>query len=89
MDDDEDFNSAVLEGLLNFPFDFHEMNSKVLIPFEINESIDTHLLKWILISSTTQSPTILMEQNVIITWKINLFQRWLNKKIAIDYLSST
>ena len=43
MDDDEDFNSAVLEGLLNFPFDFHEMNSKVFIPFEINESIDTPL----------------------------------------------
>ena len=43
MDDDEDFNSAVLEGLLNFLFDFHEMNSKVFIPFEINESIDTPL----------------------------------------------
>ena len=43
MDDDEDFNSAVLEGLLNFPFDFHEINSKVFIPFEINESIDTPL----------------------------------------------
>ena len=41
--DDEDFYSAVLEGLLNFPFDFHEMNKKVFIPFEINESIDTPL----------------------------------------------
>ena len=43
MDDEEDFNSATLEGLLNFPFDFHEMNSKVFIPFEINDSIDTPL----------------------------------------------
>ena len=37
------YNSAVLEDLLNFPFDFHEINSKVFIPFEINESIDTPL----------------------------------------------
>ena len=43
MDDVADFNSAVLEGLLNFAFDFHEMNSKVFIPFEISESIDTPL----------------------------------------------
>ena len=41
--DDDDFHSAVLEGLLNFPFDFHEMNNKVFMPFEINESIDTPL----------------------------------------------
>ena len=27
----------------NFPFDFHEMNSNVFIPFEINASIDTPL----------------------------------------------
>ena len=43
MDDDDDFYSAVLEGLLDFPFDFHEMNNKVFIPFEINKSIDTPL----------------------------------------------
>ena len=39
--DDDDFYSAILEGLLNFPFDFHEMNNKMFIPFEIHESIDT------------------------------------------------
>ena len=42
--DDDDFYSAVLEGLLNFPFDFHEMNNTVFIPFEINESI--HPAHW-------------------------------------------
>ena len=43
--DDDDFYSAVLDGLLNFPFDFHEMNNKVFILFKINESIDTPLTK--------------------------------------------
>ena len=43
IDGNGNVNSAVLEGLLNFPFDFHEMNSKVFIPLEINESIDTPL----------------------------------------------
>ena len=36
MDGGED--SAVVGGMLNFPFDCHEMNSKVFIPFEINDS---------------------------------------------------
>ena len=66
MDDDDGFYSAVLEGLLNFPFDFHEMNNKVFIPFEINESIDTPLTEMDPDIQFTQIPNILMEQNVII-----------------------
>ena len=65
MDDDDDFYSAVLEGLQNFPFNFHEKNNKVPIFFEINDSIDTPLAEMYPdIQFYSKTP---MEQNVIIT----------------------
>ena len=41
FDDDDDFYSAVIEGMLDCPFRLHEINSKVFTPFEINDSFDT------------------------------------------------
>ena len=41
FDDDDDFYSAVIEGMLDCSFRLHEINSKVFTPFEINDSIDT------------------------------------------------
>ena len=90
MDDDEDLNSAVLEGLLHFPLDFHEMNSKVFIPFEINESIDTPF--------TEMDPNIHYYSNSNYTHGAKcdyyLEDQFISKgaeqkKNAIDYLSST
>ena len=37
--------SAVLEGMLNFPFHFHEIVTKLCISAEINYSTDTPLTK--------------------------------------------
>ena len=45
MDDDDDFLTAVMEGVLDFPIHLHEMNNKIFTPFEINDSIDTPLTK--------------------------------------------
>ena len=89
MDDDEDFNSTVLEGLLNFPLDFHETNSKVFIPFEINESIDTPL--------TEMHPDIPYYTNSNCTHgekcdyylEDQFISKVVEQKIAIDYLSSS
>ena len=39
--DYDDFYSAVIEGMLNCSFRLHEINSKVVTPFEINGSLDT------------------------------------------------
>ena len=41
FDDDDDFDSAVIEGMLDCSFRLHEINSKVFTPFEINDSLDT------------------------------------------------
>ena len=41
FDDDDDFYSAVIEGMLYCSFRLHEINSKVFTPFEINYSFDT------------------------------------------------
>ena len=38
-DDDDDFLSAILEGVIHSTFRFHEMNSQIFFPFEINETI--------------------------------------------------
>ena len=40
-DDDNDFHSAVIEGMLDCSFRLHEINNKVFTPFEINDSFDT------------------------------------------------
>ena len=41
FDDDIDFFSAVIEGMLHCSFRLHEINSKVFTPFEINDTVDT------------------------------------------------
>ena len=40
-DDDDSFYTAVIEGMLDCSYHFHEMNNKVFMPFEINEGFDT------------------------------------------------
>ena len=40
-DDDDSFYTAVIEGMLDCSYHFHEMNNKVFMPFEINEGSDT------------------------------------------------
>ena len=80
---------TVLEGLLNFLFDFHEMNSKVFIPFEMNESIDTPLtemdpdIQYYSYSNYTHGAKCdyYLEDHFI--------SKVAGQKIAIDYLSST
>ena len=39
--DDDDFHSAVIEGMLDCSFRLHEINNKIFTPFEINDSFDT------------------------------------------------
>ena len=41
FDDDDDFHSAVIEGMLDCSFRLHEINNKIFTPFEINDSFDT------------------------------------------------
>ena len=41
FDDDDGFHSAVIECMLDCSFRLHEINNKVLTPFEINDSFDT------------------------------------------------
>ena len=40
-DDDDDFYSAVIEGMLDCSFRLQEINNKIFTPFEINDSFDT------------------------------------------------
>ena len=40
-DDNDCFHNAVIEGMLDCSFQYHEMNNKVFMPFEINEGSDT------------------------------------------------
>ena len=42
-DDDDEFLSAILEGVIDSTARFHEMNSQIFYPFEINEFINTSL----------------------------------------------
>ena len=42
-DDDDEFYSVIMEGVLGYSYNFHEMNQKVFIPFEINYQSDTPL----------------------------------------------
>ena len=42
-DDNNEFYSTILEGMLDCPFNVHEMSKKVFIPFEINDEFDTPL----------------------------------------------
>ena len=44
-DDDDDVLSAILEGAIHSTVRFHEMNSQIFFPFEINETITTPLAK--------------------------------------------
>ena len=41
FDEDEDFFVEVMEQRLNCSFRFHEMNSRVFVPFEINQDSNT------------------------------------------------
>ena len=41
FDDDDDFYSAVIEGMLDCSFRLQEINNKIFTPFEINDSFDT------------------------------------------------
>ena len=41
FDDDDDFYSAVIEGMLDCSFKLQEINNKIFTPFEINDSFDT------------------------------------------------
>ena len=43
IDDDNEFYSAILEGMLDLPFNVHDMSKKVFVPFEINDEFDTPL----------------------------------------------
>ena len=40
-DDNDSFHNAVIEGMLDCSFQYHEMNNKLFMPFEINEDSDT------------------------------------------------
>ena len=41
FDEDEEFFGAIVEQRLNCSFQFHEMNSRVFVPFEINQELNT------------------------------------------------
>ena len=41
FDDDDDFYSTVIDGMLDCSFRLHEINSKIFTPFEINDTVDT------------------------------------------------
>ena len=41
FNDDDDFYSALIEGMLDCSFGLHEINNKVFTPFEVNDSFDT------------------------------------------------
>ena len=41
FDDDDDFHSAVIEGMLDCSVRSHEINNKIFTQFEINDSFDT------------------------------------------------
>ena len=43
IDDDNEFYSTILEGILDCPFNVHEISKKVFIPIEINDEFDTPL----------------------------------------------
>ena len=43
IDDDTKFYTAIMEGMLDCPFNLHEINNKVFVPFEINDEFDTPL----------------------------------------------
>ena len=43
IDDDTKFYTAILEGMLDCPFNFHEINKKLFVPCEINDEFDTPL----------------------------------------------
>ena len=45
IDDDNDFYTAIMEEMSDWSYDFHEINSKVFVPFEINEQFDTPLIE--------------------------------------------
>ena len=38
IEDNQAFFSVIMECVSDYPFQFHEMNTKVIVPFEINES---------------------------------------------------
>ena len=38
IDNDEDFYSTIMEGVIECPYRLHEISNKVFLPFEINDS---------------------------------------------------
>ena len=66
-DDDDDFLSAILEGVIHSTVQFHEMNSQIFFPFEVNETINWQ--KLILICNFIVKTIILEIQTVITTWR--------------------
>ena len=43
IDDDNEFYSAILEEMLDLPFNVHDISKKIFVPFEINDEFDTPL----------------------------------------------
>ena len=43
IDEDVEFYSVIIEGVLGYSYQFQEMNKKVFKPFEINDQSDTPL----------------------------------------------
>ena len=73
---------------LGFPYQFHEMNDNVFIPFEINKSINTPSLKWIQISSFTQAHIMPLTPDVSIilkthSWQISLKKNQYKNKLSL------
>ena len=67
IDEDEDFFSAVMEQRLNCSFRFHEMNSRVFVPFEINQDSNTPFTE--IDPDFTLKVTIYIIWNVTTIWK--------------------
>ena len=43
IDDDTELYTAIMEGMLDCTFNFHEINKKIFVPFEIKDEFDTPL----------------------------------------------
>ena len=41
IDEDNAFYPAILKGMLDCPFNVHEMGNKLFVPFEISDEFDT------------------------------------------------
>ena len=76
IDDDNEFYSAILEGMSDRPFNVHEMSKKVFVPFETNDEFDTPLTEidpdmqffWKVITSKIQSVIIALKTHLLKTF---------------------